>query len=59
MMALDTRAGVRQAMCGSVFGDDGFFGEVPVVQELAFLSGQDRKELRVVCVCVWSRRRVW
>ena len=51
MMALDVRVGVKQAMDGSVFGDDCFFWKVSVVQELVSVLVKIEKRCEL-CVYV-------
>lgn len=52
VMALDVRVGVRQAMCGSVFGDDGFFGWCRLFKSLFLFWSRLRRDASCVCMCL-------
>ena len=52
MMALDGRIGVRQAMDGSVFGDDCFFGRCRLFKSLFLFWSRLRRDASCVCMCL-------
>ena len=52
MMALDLRVGVRQAMYGSVFGDDGFRERCRLFKSLFLFWSRLRRDACCVCMCL-------